>query len=188
MKNKKAFTLIELMIVITIMVFMMMLTYAPYNYYQQKAKLKIASREISQSMYEWRNLAVSWVETKSWSVFSNKSIWVFLSSEAGKNHQVYFYTYPYNKSVDTLTKPNDLTSLLKTKKLQKDILIKGSWSLLFFYEAINWNVSAISFNEVWDSSSLTGSVDINLAFKDTTLDTLKRTLNYNLETNTVNYK
>jgi len=52
MITKKAFTLIELMIAITIVVILTMATYAPYNYYQNKAKLKVTTREISQILYE----------------------------------------------------------------------------------------------------------------------------------------
>jgi prepilin-type N-terminal cleavage/methylation domain-containing protein len=57
--KKSAFTLIELMITITIIVVLTMVTYAPYNYYQNKAKLKVSLREIGQLLYEARNMAVN---------------------------------------------------------------------------------------------------------------------------------
>jgi prepilin-type N-terminal cleavage/methylation domain-containing protein len=56
---KFGFTLIELMITITIIVVLTMMTYAPYNYYQNKAKLKITLRQVSQLLYESRNMAVN---------------------------------------------------------------------------------------------------------------------------------
>jgi prepilin-type N-terminal cleavage/methylation domain-containing protein len=59
MVTKKAFTLIELIITITIVAILTMLSYAPYNYYQNKSKLKITTREISQLLYESRNIAVN---------------------------------------------------------------------------------------------------------------------------------
>jgi prepilin-type N-terminal cleavage/methylation domain-containing protein len=59
MNTKKAFTLIELMIAITIIVILTMASYAPYTYYQNKAKLKVTSREISQLLYEARNMAIN---------------------------------------------------------------------------------------------------------------------------------
>jgi hypothetical protein len=34
-------------------------TYTPYNYYMNKAKVKSASREISQALYEARNMAIN---------------------------------------------------------------------------------------------------------------------------------
>jgi len=57
--GKLGFTLIELMIAIVIMVILTMTAYAPYNYYQNKAKLKVTAREISQLLYESRNMAVN---------------------------------------------------------------------------------------------------------------------------------
>jgi len=39
--QKKAFTLIELLIVITIATILMMMAYAPYNLYTNKTKVKL---------------------------------------------------------------------------------------------------------------------------------------------------
>ncbi|NCO31343.1 prepilin-type N-terminal cleavage/methylation domain-containing protein [bacterium] len=57
--EKKAFTLFELIVAISIVMILMMMTFAPYSYFQNKAKLKLSAREISQSFYEARNMAVS---------------------------------------------------------------------------------------------------------------------------------
>lgn len=186
-QNKKAFTLVELMIVIVIMVLMMTLTYAPYNYYQQKAKLKIASREISQSIYEARNFAVSGVETKSGTTFSNNSIWVFLDNTEWKNHQIYFYTYPYDTKTWSLDKPNSSIKLLKTKDLQDWVLINGTGSILFFYESISWNPTILEFDSSW-KKIIDEPVDIKFSYKNSTSENLQKTINYNPKTNTVNYK
>ncbi|MDR1987683.1 MAG: prepilin-type N-terminal cleavage/methylation domain-containing protein [Candidatus Peribacteria bacterium] len=58
-KTKNAFTLIELLVSITILFLLMMMVYAPYSFYEKKARLKLASSEISQSFYEAKNMAVS---------------------------------------------------------------------------------------------------------------------------------
>jgi len=47
------------MIAITIVVILSVVTYVPYNHYQNKAKLKLASREISQGFYEAKTIASS---------------------------------------------------------------------------------------------------------------------------------
>jgi prepilin-type N-terminal cleavage/methylation domain-containing protein len=60
--KQKGFTLIELLISITILFILMMMAYIPYEHYQKKAKLKLASREISQSFYEAKNMAVSGIK------------------------------------------------------------------------------------------------------------------------------
>jgi len=59
MKSKKGFTLIELMIVTTIIFIISMATYAPYNYYAKKAKLKNTASKISQILYDSRNMALN---------------------------------------------------------------------------------------------------------------------------------
>jgi prepilin-type N-terminal cleavage/methylation domain-containing protein len=75
--KKRGFTLIELLVSITLLAMLMMMAYAPYSHYQKKAKLKLASREISQSFYEARNMAISGIkELKSSDIYEseNKSI------------------------------------------------------------------------------------------------------------------
>jgi Tfp pilus assembly protein PilE len=47
----------EFLVASTIVVLLTLMTYVPYSHYQNKAKIKIASREISQSFYESKNMA-----------------------------------------------------------------------------------------------------------------------------------
>jgi prepilin-type N-terminal cleavage/methylation domain-containing protein len=65
MNHKNAFTLIELMVVITIMGIIMFTSYIPYQYHQKKTALKLAAREVSQSLSEARNLALHGLDTGS---------------------------------------------------------------------------------------------------------------------------
>jgi hypothetical protein len=46
------------MIVSTIIILLSVSIYAPYNYYSNKAKLKVAKTEIAKTLYEARNLAI----------------------------------------------------------------------------------------------------------------------------------
>ena len=98
MRDKKAFTLIELIVSISILVIVMMFSYAPYNLYQNRAKVKLATREVAQSLYEAKNMAISWVKWKNNSddskqEFKNKSVWVFLTSEETKDSKINFYLF-----------------------------------------------------------------------------------------------
>jgi hypothetical protein len=40
------------------MIFLSVSIYAPYNYYSNKAKLKLAKKEIAKTLYEARNMAI----------------------------------------------------------------------------------------------------------------------------------
>lgn len=76
MKKNKAFTLIELLVSISIFFILVLITYVPYNFYMNKVKVKNTIKEISQSLYEARNMAINWISENS-----NKSIWLYLSLE-----------------------------------------------------------------------------------------------------------
>jgi type II secretory pathway pseudopilin PulG len=57
-KNKKAFTLIELMVVITIMIIMVMAVHTPYQVYKNKQKVRNSTKIITQALYESRAKAI----------------------------------------------------------------------------------------------------------------------------------
>lgn len=61
MKNKpnKAFTLIELLIAITIFFLISVMSYAPYNFYQKKVAIKNTGKQIAQTILRAKNMAVN---------------------------------------------------------------------------------------------------------------------------------
>lgn len=208
MKNqrKKAFTLVELMIVIIIIWLMALLSYAPYNLYQKKAQLRVASREVSQALYESKNMAVSGVEwIKNWTPTEkeNKVVILHLNSATWQDHKIDYYLDEFNKYQENnweFKSPLnlDLSWLKKekTKDLQKWILIKDLkiWSstykeIAIIYAAASWNIkilwkdsSSTNFSEItWDK------LEVIISYGDTDSDFLKKTLTYYLKTNIVDY-
>lgn len=208
MKNqrKKAFTLVELMIVIIIIWLMALLSYAPYNLYQKKAQLRVASREVSQAFYESKNMAVSGVEwIKNWTPTEkeNKIVILHLNSATWQDHKIDYYLDEFNKYQENnweFKSPLnlDLSWLKKekTKDLQKWILIKDLkiWSstykeIAIIYAAASWNIkilwkdsSSTNFSEIiWDK------LEVIISYGDTDSDFLKKTLTYYLKTNIVDY-
>ena len=120
MNRRRAFTLIELMIAITIVAVLTMASYAPYNYYQNKAKLKVTSREISQVIYESRNMAINGAVWSS----SNVSIWVYFDTSTLWNNTIQVFSYPYNILDNNINHLETVdTKLLKTLTLKKWIQI-----------------------------------------------------------------
>ncbi len=133
--NYKWFTLIEIIIVISIIWIMMTMVYTPYNLFQRKAEVRIASKSISKTISESRNMAIHWVASSSW----NLSIWVYFDKDNKNIIQVFSYPYQYwtgNKIV-----VDDLSLLSNEIDLWKNIWIEkiaGKTKVLFFFEAISW--------------------------------------------------
>ena len=187
MIKKKAFTLIELMIAITIIVILTMAAYAPYNYYQNKAKLKVATREISQLLSESRNMAINWAVSNSWNV----SIGVYFDSSIVNNNKIRIFSYPHD--IDNLSiVPIEWADikLIKTYVLQKWIQIddvESKNNFLFFYSSISWEL--IYYNWDWwvRNTILDDNIAIHLSFKGATTKNLQRTINYFTSTSLIDY-
>lgn len=187
MNIKKAFTLIELMISITIIVILTMVSYAPYNYYQNKAKLKVTTREVSQLLYESRNMAINWAIWNAWNI----SIWVYFDSSITEKDKIKVFSYPHD--IDHL----DITylewwdvKLLKTLILKKWIWIDSIESkdnLLFVFDAITGDLKYYNWIGWVRTIVNEDSIAINFSYKWSTSPNLARTINYFTNTNIIDY-
>ena len=163
-KNKiAAFTLIELMVVITISVLLMVWIYAPYNYYSNKARLKMAKTQIAKTIYEARNMAIYWLNNQS----KNKSIWVYFDNNLNKNY-INIYSYPY----DFLWNKNDFldinVKLIKSIKLEKWIQIdkvNNKDKALFYFNAISWTGTYYYYNP-WEHIFTNNQIKIKFSYKN----------------------
>ncbi len=164
-KKNKAFTLIEFMIAITIMAIMLLVVYVPYNYYSNKAKVKITSKEISQILFEARNLAIHWLDNWAW----NLSVWVYFDSSEATKNEIRLFSYPYSYTwaqiIPSESDPN--VSMFKTYKLQDWVEIDSVWweeNALFYFEAINGNGSYFYYKP--NKNSFTDNIiNISYSFK-----------------------
>lgn len=195
--QKKAFTLIELMIVISIMMIVLMFSYAPYNFYQNKAKLKLATREVSQSLYEARNMAISWVSTSNSVDFENKSVWILFDTADTENWKIkYFYL---DKDVIKDDWNVDYWKVIiqtpvKERELQPWVFLtsltsfpwKSYSKILIIYDASTWKIVVLD----WDTKSQISwnTLKIELKFQKSDSELLKRTITYYIKTNIVDYK
>lgn len=186
--NKTWFTLMELLVAMSIIIILTLLTYIPYNHYQNKAKLKLSSREISQSFYEAKNMATSWLKDLDW----NRSIWIYLENNELTNDSIVFFSYPHD--IDEINIQNieswDIEKI-KTKKLQKWIKINDLWwydNLLFFYESITWNSKVYTFDSWWKHLINQDEISIVFSYRNSTSPTLRTQLVYFTKTNIVDYR
>lgn len=164
MNNNRAFTLIELMIVITIISIISLATYIPYAHHQKKTLIKQAAREITQSLSEARNLAINGLSTLSG---ANLNVWVYFSQEAT---QIDYYTSAW--TLDILSLPVDV---YKTKKLPQGMQVDSVWGSssgsLIHFSAISWSwyISNIAF---------TSDIQIDISYKWASTPVLQKSITY----------
>lgn len=172
------------MVVITIMWIMVMTVAIPYIFYQNKAKVRVTRKEISQLLYEGRNMAINGFS--SWWV--NQSIGILFDTETGKN-SVSFIVLPYSASGSDIIPSNFQT--IKTVSLEPWMQIDnvgGEKKVLFFYSAVFWVGSYYSWNDAWVRQELTGSeLPITFSYKWAWTWSLQWSITYFPQTYIVDY-
>ncbi|MDP2090088.1 MAG: prepilin-type N-terminal cleavage/methylation domain-containing protein [Candidatus Gracilibacteria bacterium] len=187
MISKKGFTLIELMISITIIGILSVITYSPYSYYQNKASLKVTAREVSQLLYESRNMAINGAIANN----GNVAIGVYFDTSEIANTQIKVFSFPHNidKLNITNTQGGDIR-LIKTLKLQKGILIdkiEDKQNILFFFDSITGKLSYYNWHMLTRQNFEDDIVSINFSFKGSSSPNLNKTINYYTNTNIIDY-
>lgn len=179
MKNKKWFTLIELMVAITIFFIMSTYTYVNYTYYQNITQVKLSLKDISQSINDAKNMAINWYQV--W--WKNQSIWLYLSW--GSN-ELYYYAYDFSWAILNYL---DSSKIVKTKKLQNNVFIKdisGNNNAMIYFNSIYWTPELYYFNPAKNIIT-SWSLKIDISFKDAVNPPLKRSLEYTKSTNRIDY-
>lgn len=181
--NKDWFTFIELVVVITIVSILMLMSYAPYSFYNKKAQLKISAKQVSKILYETRNLAIHWLSSWTWNV----SVWVYFDSSDINKNSMKIFTYPidYTSSQIIIDSWNPDIKILRELNLQKYVEIDSIWwqsNWLFFFEAITWKWEFSYFDTSKHIFSLK-EIPIKISYADNNL--LKKEIIYVTETNIV---
>ena len=187
-KTARAFTLIEVLIVIAILGMMLTATYAPYSHYQKKALLKQGQKEIVQSIYEARNLAINGLDV-SW---NNVSVGIlFDNTSDSSSKKLVYYSYPHDTDNVNLN-PTSLptTSIIKSKDLPNNIQIeKIDWKkqFLFLFDAINGEGRYYAW-PWWILNEITiPKVDIDISYRRATTPTLQSDITYYVNTYIADY-
>ena len=186
----EAFTVIELVVAITIFFILAMASFAPYNNYINKAKLKTTVREISQGIYEAKNMAINWVVSSTWNV----SIWFYVDASAWENNKIHIISYPYSFSGTSVTYSWPNIENIKTLTLQPGIQIDNidgdKKNGLFFFRSITW----ASEYYYWESgvrkeilSPGEDTIDISISYKWATTRNLQKIITYYTKTNIIDY-
>lgn len=178
--NSKWFTLIELLISITIFLILTMMTYVNYATYQNIAKVKLSLKEVSQSINEARNMAINGYDKNK----VNQSIWVFF--DVNDKNIVKYYGYNFNSWI-VLSDAN----IIKEKKLQDGIEIEkvsGHNKVMIHFSSIYGLPTIYYFNESGEKQDYSWEVvDFSLSYKWIQNYPFKRNLQYFKNTNVVDY-
>lgn len=185
--QNSAFTLIELMVAITIFVLLWSMVFWPYAYYLNKSKVKHTQKEVTQLIYEAKNMALNGIVWED----KNISVWVFFDTNQADRIDV--ISFDYDKTADDIqTNPNLVNDALSKKPIISLTLQPGitfqeiSWEEigLIYFQAINgswWLLAGNSFSQI------SGNSDIVFAYKDATSWALRKAITYIPDTQIVDY-
>jgi len=182
--NKKWFTLIEFLIAITIFFILVMMSFANYIYYQNISKVKISLKEVSQSINNSRNLALSWLNINK----KNQNIAIYFEKWSNKS-SIYNFDFNLDSIPDFKTLvPYKETELQNWVKISN---INSSWDLdniIIYYSSI---FAKVEFYTIKNGNSIekinSNDIKLKLSYKNSSTFPLVRELTYKKLTNVVDY-
>ena len=169
----KAFTLIELMVVITIIMIISVWLYIPYSYHQQKVLVKQGAKELSVSLTGARNLAIygrihGYIEDEE----NNLHIGLLFKDA----HTLQYNWYPLSATWSL----RDWT-IIKAKKLPRwiELDVNIIW-VEYFFEAITWDVTKrkLQNDNTFDAIDHDDIEEFTLSYMWSTSENLQSTVYY----------
>lgn len=155
--RKKWFTLIELIVAISILFLFSMMIFAPYSFYLNKSKIKHTSKEISQVIYEAKNKAKNGSANSSW----NLSIGIYFDATWEAKYSYKLLSFPHN-IIESVISLQEWT-LIEESMLQPWIQIESIWwenkGILFFR-----SITGSGLVLTWESLSVNSNNEITLEY------------------------
>lgn len=163
-KNKKAFTLIEIMIVIVIVSLISFAVYLPYVHHQKKIFLDNAVRELSQALTATRNQALHGYAGWEWNLHT------YIELIPGEN-SLQTYTLPSTKkSLDNIWEKQADRKIQLPTGITLHSIDNTLESKILAFEAITGKLH--SEEPMWDI------LEIRLSYKGSTHESLQNSLRY----------
>lgn len=175
------------MVVITIFGIMVAATYIPYSYYEIKQRVKIGGKQVSQILYEARNMAINGQSDNN----KNVSVGVFFDVENDKN-KVVILSYPYTFTGSEIgTLETSEIKKIRTLELPKWVQIETIWTqkkALFFFQSISWQGKFWWWDTTGTKSEFpAGVIELKLSFKWSTQTNLQKIIQYYTYTHIIDY-
>ena len=179
--NNSWFSLIEMLIAITIFFIIVIMTYVNYAFYQNIASVRIWVKEVSQSISEARNMAINWFD-KNW---INQS--VIINFDTSNNQEISFYSVYHTWSINDIDLSSDP---IKIRQLHRWIeFCNFSWwydNIFILFNSISWVWEIYNYN--WYSFlGIANDISFDISYKWATLWPLKKEITYYKNTNVIDY-
>lgn len=154
------FTLIELMVVVTIIAIISMWIYLPYSHHQQRTLVKQWWNEISASISQARNMSIHGISSWTW----NLHIGLVFDQD-----KLLYNSYE-------LTNTWSVSDIIQTKKLPRGIWIDEDFiGNEFFFEAITWKLTK---RNNWVKVDLEHEENIQFSFMGSEAESLRGNIIY----------
>ncbi len=124
------FTLIELMVVISIMAIILTMWFTQFSHYKTKQLVRNSANILTQTLINSRNSAIYWMASSTW----NLDIWVLLVENSEKIKIMWYAFSDNNPPVDYF----DDKYILEEIPLERNVKFSSSWWLILF-KAITWS-------------------------------------------------
>lgn len=183
--NRQGFTLLELMIAMTIVFLVSVSLYAPYGHYQNKAHLKLGSKQIEQFLTQARNSAVYGTASGS-----NLSFGLYIAGDP--ENRISLLSYPFDIADNNISR-SDISDSIESQILflEPGVVIEsvgGNENMLLFFESVSGDLKLYGWDESWVRNPvLQDVVDIDISYKAATSSHLQNTLTYYTKTNVTDY-
>lgn len=141
------FSLIELIVVMTIIAIISMWIYLPYSHHQKITLVKQWANEISSSIHQARNMAIHGMSSWTWNLH--------VGLEFQKDHLVYNWYL--------LSNTWSVSNILQTKKLPRGVWVDDDHiGQEFLFEAINWEL--MKRDSDWDIINLSNEETVSFSY------------------------
>lgn len=180
------FTLIELLISITIFITISVMAFAPYGFYMNKAKVKFTNKELSQVIYEAKNMAVNGSAYLSWNI----SVWLFIDNSSVNKNSYSLLGFEHDVLDSNIIPING--RVIQKYSLQPWVQIeKFDWEnkWIIFFRSITGSglvLKGDSFSTV-GTTEADNIIDIEYSYKWSTNSSLRKSLEYFQDTQIVDY-
>lgn len=184
--TKSAYTLIELMVVIAIIAIMTIMTYVPYSFYSNKEKVRITAKEVSQSLWEARNMAINGLSNL------NSNVQIGLYFDKNFWNKVRYLSYPYDFSGTYITN-EDISKnirLIKDKTLPDSVnitSINDKENMLLIFHSISWSLDTKYYDGTSFKTYSSWWINVNFWFKWVVSWPLSKIVKYNTKTFITDY-